>query len=292
MSSRDHIPEMEKVVDQFYKILDHGFVRVIDYMGSDSAIVQAARVSYGSGTKTLREDRGLIRYLMKHKHTSPFEMCEIKFHLKMPLFVARQWIRHRTANLNECSARYSVLPKEFYIPEPALVSKQSSDNKQGRGEPLNEMEAQKVIESLVHDSEACYNTYQSLINSTEEGITIDESKEGIARELGRINLTLNYYTELYWKIDLHNLLHFLNLRMHPHAQYEIRVYADKIFELIKEWCPLTIEAFEEFILNGVNFSVGQIRFIKALIEGKNPLPEEVNLSKREHQEVLDKLQIK
>ena len=211
---------------QAIPVLDHGFVRVIDYMGDDAAIVQAARVSYGRGTRRVSEDAGLIRYLMRHRHSTPFEMCEIKYHVKLPIFVARQWIRHRTANVNEYSARYSILDREFYIPAPEHLAAQSAVNRQGRGDVLAGDEAAQVLDLLREDATRCYDHYAEMLNEDATGAPRDPSRQGLARELARMNLTLNTYTQWYWKIDLHNLFHFLSLRADAHAQYEIRVYAE------------------------------------------------------------------
>lgn len=267
--------ELDKILGVEYKILDHGFIRLIDYMGNDSAIVQAARVSYGEGTKAVSEDKALINYLVKHKHTSPLEMCEIKFHLKMPIFVARQWIRHRTASVNEYSARYSILSNQYYIPEMERMQMQSTNNKQGSGETLSPEIAQKVANLLNEDASKCYKDYEDMLS---ENINL-------ARELARMNLTLNYYTEFYWKIDLHNFLHFINLRAHPHAQYEIRVYAEKLLEIAQIWCPFAVNAFKENIMNGKAFSASQIKFISQLLKNGNINQEESGLSKRDYNEI-------
>ena len=213
-------------------VLDHGFVRVVDYMGDDAAICQAARVSYGKGTKSVQNDEGSIRYLMRHWHSTPFETCEVKLHVKLPVFVARQWIRHRTANVNEYSARYSILDREFYIPAPEHVAAQSVVNNQGRGETLTGEEAARVLDILKSDSERSYNNYQAMIS--------DDGQQGLARELARMNLPANIYTQWYWKVDLHNLLHFLRLRADAHAQYEIRVYADAICSVVADWVPYAL----------------------------------------------------
>lgn len=258
-----------------FNILNHGFIRVIDIMGNDSSIVQAARVSYGEGTKTINEDKGLINYLMKHRHTSPFEMCEIKLHIKLPIFIARQWIRHRTANVNECSARYSILPEEYYIPEIENIAPQSLQNKQCRGGELSTAEAKYAQQLIEETSKQAYGTYQKLLGNAEE--------TGIAREIARGILPLNMYTEWYWKIDLHNLLHFINLRIHPHAQYEIRVYAEKLAEIVKLWCPLAYNAFEEYVLHAHTFSRKQISVLKKLLSGVEIQGE--GLSKRELEEM-------
>ena len=229
------VESLEDIIYKPIQALDHGFVRVVDYMGNDASIVQAARVSYGTGTKKTSQDQSLINYLMRHRHTTPFEMCDIKFHIKLPIFVARQWIRHRTASVNEYSARYSILGKEFYIPEQQHIAPQSTLNAQGRSDStMSEEEALQVLQILKQDSLRCYENYEYMMNTDSEGTMIDETRMGLSRELARMNLTLNYYTEWYWKINLHNLLHFVSLRADPHAQYEIRVYADIIMDIIME----------------------------------------------------------
>ncbi|POG51582.1 thymidylate synthase (FAD), partial [Wolbachia sp. wRi_2] len=235
-TKRTIVKEIDAILYEEHKVLDHGFIRVVDYMGSDSAIVQAARVSYGKGTKQISQDEALIKYLMRHHHTTPFEMCEIKFHVKLPIFVARQWIRHRTANVNEYSARYSILDDEFYTPKPEQVAKQSDNNKQGSGEAFDPDTSKEIIDSLTNDSNLVYSHYEKFI------------EQGLAREIARTNLMLNYYTQFYWKIDLHNLLHFLKLRADKHAQYEIRVYAEVMLDIIKKWVPLAYNAFVEYCL--------------------------------------------
>ncbi len=266
----------EKILYEPIEVLDYGFVRLIDYMGDDTAITQAARVSYGKGTKSTRNDSGLIRYLMRHRHTTPFEMVEAKFHIKLPIFVARQWIRHRTANVNEYSARYSVLDKEYYIPKIENVAQQSDINNQGRGQVLSEAQALEVMKILKDDAERNYNHYEDLIN--------DEDAP-VARELARINLTLNTYTQWYWKIDLHNLLHFLHLRADSHAQYEIRVYADAILNIVKEWLPITYQAFIDYRANSFQLSSQQIDYIRKRINGEEVNFESSNMSKREWDEM-------
>ena len=232
-------PGMETHLYTAYPVLDHGFVRVIDYMGDDAAITQAARVSYGKGTKAVQNDEGLIRYLMRHWHSTPFEMCAIKLHVKLPVFVARQWIRHRTANVNEYSARYSILDREFYIPEAEHLNKQSVINNQGRGEALSDADTYRVLEMLKADSARAYDNYETMIEDDEKGGI------ALARELARMNLPTNIYTQWYWKVDLHNLFHFLRLRADSHAQYEIRVYADEICRLVADWVPFAYKAFED-----------------------------------------------
>lgn len=290
-TQRATVPELEAILYEPLPLLDHGFVRVIDYMGDDSAIVQAARVSYGKGTKQVNQDRGLIHYLMRHWHSTPFEMCEIKFHVKLPIFVARQWIRHRTANVNEYSARYSVLSKEFYIPNKEHLAAQSKQNHQGRGAELTEEESQRVLELLQNDANQCYDHYQEMLNEDAAGNIIDESKNGLARELARMNLNLNYYTEWYWKIDLHNLMHFLRLRADSHAQYEIRVYADVMTDILKKWCPIAHEAYEEYREGAMNLSKTGREVVKRLISGEKVSHENSGLGKREWIELCASLGI-
>lgn len=279
---------LEKMLYQAFPVLDHGFVRVVDYMGDDSAIVQAARVSYGKGTKQINQDAGLINYLLRHKHTTPFEMCEIKFHLKMPIFVARQWIRHRTANVNEYSARYSVMDNEFYIPSPEVIAAQSTKNHQGRGEEgLSAEETARVIEILKNDSQTCYTHYQELMNSDSDGNVINPDNKGIARELARMNLPINIYTQWYWKIDLHNLLNFLHLRADSHAQYEIRVFAETMLDIVQKWVPLTYDAFMDHRANAVNISGKGIEVLKKILKGENVTQESSGMSKREWEELTN-----
>ncbi|MFO1242882.1 MAG: FAD-dependent thymidylate synthase [Rickettsiales bacterium] len=288
---REVSPELEAILYEPIPVLDHGFVRVIDYMGTDSAIVQAARVSYGKGTKKLREDAGLIRYLLRHRHTTPFEMCEIKFHIKLPIFVARQWIRHRTANVNEYSGRYSIMDKEFYMPQPEHLAAQSTTNRQGRGDVLEGKEAVRALEILKADAVNAYQHYEELMNCTEEGVVLDEKKQGLARELARMNLPVNFYTQWYWKVDLHNLMHFLALRADAHAQYEIRVYADAMVDILKKWLPLTYEAFQDYRMGAAEISAKGLEIIRRMIKGEQVSQEESGLSKREWEElmlVLDK----
>ena len=278
-TARVTAPELEAVLYRPIEVLDHGFIRVIDYMGDDSSIVQSARVSYGKGTKKISNDKGLIKYLMRHRHSTPFEMCEIKFHIKLPIFIARQWIRHRTANVNEYSARYSILDKEFYIPSAENLAAQSAINNQGRGDALTDDEASNVIQILKKDAEQTYSNYETLLNESSEGNIIDESKSGIARELARMNLTLNTYTQWYWKIDLNNLLHFLALRADDHAQYEIRVYADAMLDIVKKWVPLTYEAFEDYRIGGTELSAKEVNLMRKLLKGEKVSFEEEGLSK-------------
>ena len=290
-TARVTAPELEAVLYKPIEVLDHGFVRVIDYMGDDSSIVQSARVSYGRGTKKISNDKGLIKYLMRHRHSTPFEMCEIKFHIKLPIFIARQWIRHRTANVNEYSARYSILDKEFYIPSAENLAAQSAINNQGRGDTLSDDEASNVIQILKKDAEQTYSNYETLLNENSGGNIIDESKSGIARELARMNLTLNTYTQWYWKIDLNNLLHFLALRADDHAQYEIRVYADIMLDIVKRWVPLTYAAFEDYRIGGTELSAKEITLMKKLLKGEKVSYEEEGLSKREWSELQKKFDI-
>ena len=258
---RATVPGMEEHLYKAYEVLDHGFVRVIDYMGDDNAIVQAARVSYGQGTKKSRDDAGLIRYLMRHWHSTPFEMCEIKLHIKLPVFVARQWIRHRTANVNEYSARYSILDREFYIPKEDQLASQSQNNHQGRGDLLKGQEAEKVLEILKSDSMRAYDNYKSMLSQ--------ENQEGLARELARMNLPMNIYTQWYWKTNLHNLFHFLRLRADSHAQYEIRVYADEILKIVADWVPAAFAAFTDYRLDGVQLSGKGLDCIKRMLAGED-----------------------
>jgi thymidylate synthase (FAD) len=286
---RATVAGLEALLFQPIPVLDHGFVRVIDYMGDDGAVVQAARVSYGRGTRRVSEDRGLINYLMRHRHSTPFEMCEIKYHVKLPIFVARQWIRHRTANVNEYSARYSILDKEFYIPAPEHLAAQSAVNRQGRGEVLAGDAAARVLDLLREDAERCYRNYAWMLNEDESGNQVEPGREGLARELARINLTLNTYTQWYWKIDLHNLLHFLSLRADAHAQYEIRAYADAMLDTVKAWVPLTHAAFDEYRMGGALLSRGMLTVVRRLITGEKVGQEESGLSKREWGELMTML---
>lgn len=284
------VPELEDILYEPIPILDHGFIRVVDYMGDDQAIVQAARVSYGTGTKQVNQDAGLINYLYRHKHTTPFEMCEIKFHLKMPIFIARQWIRHRTANVNEYSARYSVMDNEFYIPSPETLAAQSTKNHQGRGEEaLSAAEAAKVIEILKNDSQTCYKHYEELMNTNANGEVVDPNNKGIARELARMNLPINIYTQWYWKIDLHNLLHFLHLRADPHAQYEIRVFAQAMMDVVKRWVPIAYNAFLDHRVNSVAISGKGMEVLKKKLAGEEVTQESSGMSKREWTELMEKL---
>jgi thymidylate synthase (FAD) len=282
-------PELEKVLYEAIPVLDHGFIRVIDYMGDDSSIVQSARVSYGKGTKKVSTDEGLIRYLMRYRHSTPFEMCEIKYHVKLPIFIARQWIRHRTANVNEYSARYSILDKEFYLPTKDQLASQSKSNRQGRGDVLQGKQAEEVLNILKDDATRTYDNYEKLLNERFDGTKIDENKIGLARELARMNLTLNTYTQWYWKTDLLNLLNFLFLRADDHAQYEIRVYADKMLDTVKRWVPITYQAFMDYRVGAAEISSKGLKVIKSMILGKKVSQEESGLSKREWNELMEKL---
>ncbi len=284
-------PNLEEILYQAFPVLDHGFVRVMDYMGDDSAIVQAARVSYGKGTKKVNEDRGLIHYLLRHAHTTPFEMCEIKFHIKLPIFVAREWIRHRTANVNEYSGRYSILDKEFYIPSQEHLGAQSTSNRQGRGHLLSPEQAHYVMALLREDAEQLYAHYEELLNEDSEGNIRDPNKDKLARELARINLSVNFYTQWYWKIDLHNLMHFLALRADPHAQYEIRAYAEVMLSLLERWVPFTYEAFIQYRKEGARFSKNGLAALKKLLKGQKITQEESGMTKREWQEFSEMLEL-
>lgn len=269
------------ILGKEFQCLDKGFVRLVDVMGDDGSIVQAARVSYGKGTKTLHQDRGLIRYLMRHKHTTPFEMVEFKFHVKLPIFVARQWIRHRTANVNEYSGRYSEMPDEFYLPGPDQIRYQSSSNRQGRSdEQISPEKVEKIISEMKETQDKAYSDYKNLLD------------ENIAREISRINLPLSNYTEWYWKIDLHNLFHFLKLRIDPHAQYEIRVYGEVMAEIVKQIVPVAYEAFEDYVLHNSNFSRIELLAMKKLMNLRVPEEselEEFGLKGREAREFIQKL---
>ena len=269
-------PSMESHLYTAYPVLDHGFVRVIDYMGDDAAICQAARVSYGKGTKSVQNDEGLIRYLMRHWHSTPFEMCEVKLHVKLPVFVARQWIRHRTANVNEYSARYSILDREFYIPAPDKVAAQSVVNNQGRGEVLTGAEAAQVLEILKADSTRAYDNYEAMISQ--------DGQQGLARELARMNLPANIYTQWYWKVDLHNLFHFLRLRADAHAQYEIRVYADEICKIVADWVPFAYRAFEDYRMGGATLSATALDCVRRMVAGEKVTQETSGMSKGEWRE--------
>jgi thymidylate synthase (FAD) len=281
---RPTVPALDAMIGVTIPLLDHGFVRLVDYMGDDQAIVQAARVSYGRGTKRAREDRGLIRYLLRHRHTTPFEMCEIKVHVKLPIFVARQWIRHRTASVNEYSGRYSILDREFYTPAPGLLAGQSSANRQGRGDAVSPERAAHVLELLKKDAELAYAHYEDMLGGAAETEKTGEEVEGIARELARINLPVSFYTQWYWKIDLHNLLRFISLRADPHAQYEIRVYAEALADLTRRWVPDVHEAFVDYQLEGASLSRMEMAALKVLLKGGTPDLAAIGLSAREQVE--------
>ena len=325
LTKRATVPAMESILDERFDVLDHGFVRVIDYMGDDSAIVQAARVSYGAGTRHVREDRALIRYLLRHRHTTPFEMCELKLHIKAPIFVARQWLRHRTASVNEYSARYSKLDREFYVPdvehlqsvleeqvgrrrastsgmddlftvnssvtEPLALAAQSSTNKQGRDDVLTGDEAKQALSAINWISKNAYGIYRSLLNENKRGNTKDPNHVGLARELARSALPVNYYTEFYWKIDLHNLLHFLSLRADDHAQYEIRAYAEVILDkIVANWVPATHQAFRDYTMDALSLSAGGLSVVKRLVTKRKSVNQENSgLSKREWRELMELL---
>lgn len=268
---------MERQLYIAHPVLDHGLVRVIDYMGDDAAITQAARVSYGRGTKAVSNDEGLIRYLMRHWHSTPFEMCEVKFHVKLPVFVARQWIRHRTANVNEYSARYSILDREFYIPAPEHLAAQSTVNNQGRGELLEGDEAARVLDLLREDAMRSYDHYEAMLSQ--------DGQKGLARELARMNLPANVYTQWYWKVDLHNLFHFLRLRADAHAQYEIRVYAETMCRIVKDWVPLAYAAFEDYRMGGATLSAKAVDVVRRRLSGETVTQETSGMSKGEWREL-------
>ena len=268
-----YVEEAEAILDKEYPVLDHGFVRLVDYLGSDQRIVQSARVSYGAGTKTYRQDKGLINYLLRNDHTSPFEQVVFTFHLKMPIFVARQWVRHRTGRMNEISGRYSVMKEECYVPDSEHIALQSEDNKQGRkNEPVSAVEAEEVKAALEKAYASSFEAYDGLL------------EKGIARELSRVALPLALYTEFYWQMDLHNLFHFLELRLDAHAQYEIRVYAEVILEIVRKVCPMAAEAFENYKLGAVTFSKKEMTALKAMLKG-----EDDPLEKREKELFEEKL---
>lgn len=284
-----HRATVQTLEDLLYKpfpVLDHGFIRVVDYMGNDSAVVQAARVSYGAGTRKVREDQGLIRYLIRRRHTTPFEMCEIKFHVKLPIFVARQWIRHRTANINEYSARYSILDNEFYIPAPEHLARQSSTNRQGRGSVLEGSQAFTVMRMLRDDATRAHAHYIEMMDIS--GAEEDQADSpGLARELARMNLTLNFYTQWYWKVNLHNFMHFLSLRGDQHAQYEIRAYANVMLEILKKWVPDTFDAFSDYRLGAAELSAKSIIVLRKMLAGEKVVQSDSGLSKREWRELME-----
>ena len=285
-------PNLEKILYKAIPILDHGFIRVVDYMGNDNSIVQAARVSYGKGTKKVNTDSGLIKYLMRHWHSTPFEMCEIKYHVKLPIFIARQWIRHRTANVNEYSARYSILDKEFYLPNLENLAAQSLSNRQGRGNVIGGNQAKNVLDILKSDAERTYNNYEEMLNQRYDGSVINQNRTGLARELARMNLTLNTYTQWYWKTDLLNLMNFLRLRADHHAQFEIRAYADVMLDTLKKWVPTTYEAFMDYRVGGTEVSSKGKKVLKKLINGKKISIKDAGLSKREWNELMSAFNLK
>ena len=291
-TKRVSAPELEKILYEAIPVLDHGFIRVVDYMGNDTSIVQAARVSYGKGTKKVNTDAGLIKYLMRHWHSTPFEMCEIKYHVKLPIFIARQWIRHRTANVNEYSARYSILDKEFYLPQQEHLAAQSQINRQGRGDTLKGEQAKQDLDLLKNDAEQTYKNYEKMLNERYDGRIVDENKVGLARELARMNLTLNTYTQWYWKTDLLNLMNFLRLRADDHAQYEIRAYADAMLDTLKKWVPTTYEAFMDYRVGGTEVSAKGKSVIQKLIRGEKVSIEQSGLSKREWNELMTTFDLK
>ncbi len=280
---RVSVEALEEVLFDPLPVLDHGFIRVVDYMGDDSAIVQAARVSYGRGTKHVSNDRGLISYLMRHRHTSPFEMCEIKLHVKLPIFVARQWIRHRTANVNEYSARYSVLSDDFYIPADDQLAAQADTNRQGRGAQLDGAEREIIAKAMRENGERAYAVYRSMLGEEKS------QKPGLAREIARAVLPLNIYTEWYWKTDLHNLFQFIALRADPHAQYEIRAYAEILLEVVRRWTPLAAEAFEQYRMKSAEFSKSAIDVLRRMLDGENISQEDSGMSPREWRELMSAL---
>ena len=286
-TQRPVAPEMEEqMLRGAIPMLDHGFIQVVDYMGDDQSIVDAARVSYGRGTRKPSEDEALIRYLMRHHHTTPFEMCEIKLHVKLPIFVARQWIRHRTANVNEYSARYSILDREFYVPTPENMAAQSSTNRQGRGSTIPPDQAAEVMRLLTADANTNYDHYLYLLNEYDDGTPIDPARDGLARELARMNLTLNAYTQWYWKVDLHNLFHFLSLRAEAHAQYEIRVYAEEMLRVTKAWVPFAAQAFEDYRLNAFTLSAQALNMVRRAVQDEVGMFERGEMSKREYDELV------
>ncbi|MGF1444703.1 MAG: FAD-dependent thymidylate synthase [Pikeienuella sp.] len=276
---RPTVPALEARLGQATPVLDHGFVRLVDYMGDDAAVVQAARVSYGAGTKSVRDDAGLIRYLMRHWHSTPFEMCEIKLHVKLPIFVARQWIRHRTASVNEISARYSVLYRQFYVPAPDAVAAQSTTNRQGRGAVLEGVEAERALMRLKEGALRAYDDYEALLD-----------EDGLARELARAVLPTSIYTQWYWKTNLHNLMHFLRLRADPHAQYEIRVYAEAICDIDRDWVPISWAAFEDYRLEAVTLSGPAMAILRRMLAGEAVSQETSGLSAGEWRELIGALE--
>jgi thymidylate synthase (FAD) len=282
------VAAMEELLYRPIPVLDHGFVRVVDYMGDDSAVVQAARVSYGSGTKRKRDDAGLLRYLMRHRHTTPFEMCELKLHLKRPIFVARRHCRHRAASLNEISGLFSILDREFYIPSPDALAKQSAGNRQGRGDVLDAARAERVLELLKADAARAYEHYEELLDDT-PGDDGEPRGFGLARELARMNLSVNIYTQMYWKIDLHNLLGYLSLRTDRNAQYEIRVYADAILDIVRQWVPTTYEAFRDYRIGAAQISSTALAVVRRLVRGERVDQASSGMSPGEWRELMETL---
>ena len=282
---RPCVPALEEILFEPIPVLDHGFVRVVDYMGDDGAVVQAARVSYGRGTRHARDDAGLIRYLMRHHHSTPFEMCEIKLHVKLPIFVARQWIRHRTANVNEYSARYSILDREFHTPAPEQLAAQSTANRQGRGDVLEGAEAARALALLKEGGAAAFDAYDEMLNEGPDGAPRDPQRRGLARELARMALPLSTYTQWYWKIDLHNFMHFLRLRADPHAQYEIRVYADAMMDVLERWVPACAAAFRDYRLEAATLSGPALRAVRRMLAGEAVEEGAEGLSAREWREL-------
>jgi thymidylate synthase (FAD) len=285
MSIRPHNAALDALIGKEIPVLDHGFVRVVDYMGDDSSVVQAARVSYGSGTKGVRDDRALIRYLLSHAHTTPFEMAEIKLHVKLPIFVARQWIRHRTASVNEYSARYSIIEDQSYAPDDIALASQSTSNRQGRGDALNAQAGDKARAIMEQGARRSYADYRALLNEMENGSPIDPEGVGLARELARSVLPVSFYSQWYWKIDLHNLMHFLKLRMDSHAQWEIRQYANVIGDIVANWVPVTWDAFKDYRLESTSLSGPAYRVLAAWLKGEDITFESSGLSKREWEEL-------
>jgi thymidylate synthase (FAD) len=289
LTHRATVSALEEILYEAIPVLDHGFIRVVDYMGDDAAVVQAARVSYGRGTRKVSEDQGLINYLMRHHHTTPFEMCEIKYHVKLPIFVARQWIRHRTANVNEYSGRYSILDNEFYVPAPEHLAAQATTNRQGREQVLEGTVARRVVDLLRRDAEHSYAGYAELLNADASGAPLDPTRPRLARELARINLSLAFYTQWYWKIDLHNLMHFLVLRVDPRAQYEIRAYAEAMLRTLALWVPMTYAAFLEYRMNAATISATGLKIIRRLIAGEKVTQQDSGVPPREWRELLEVL---
>ena len=287
-TARATVPALEEVLYRPTPVLDSGFVRVIDYMGDDDAVVQGARVSYGRGTRQVSSDRGLIRYLMRHRHTTPFELCDLKLHVRAPIFVARQWFRHRTASINEYSGRYSVLEREFYLPAADQVATQSATNRQGRGEAADAETARATIETLRQEAARSYDAYLAMLNQDEDGAAIDPGREGLTRELARTTLPVSIYTQFYWKVNLWNLLHFLDLRADSHAQYEIRVYAEAILGVVARWVPTVHEAFQDYVRNAVPLSAQQLALVRAALGSTGTLdPAAFGLSAREARDLVE-----